>query len=59
MAGLSLIDADTLVRHGLPTVMIVDTNGIRGLEGHPMRQLHGHAVATDPADAYPRSTTGV
>ncbi|MFI6521707.1 acetolactate synthase [Spirillospora sp. NPDC050679] len=106
-AGFSLMDADTLVRHGLPVVMIVGNNGIWGLEKHPMRGLYGYDVAadlqphcrydevvralggageqvvrpgqigpalrrafdsgvpylvnvsTDPADAYPRSTTGV
>ncbi len=106
-AGFSLMDADTLVRHGLPVVMICGNNGIWGLEKHPMQALYGYDVAadlqpqcrydqvvaalggagelvtrpgqiapalrrafgagmpylvnvaTDPADAYPRSTTGV
>ncbi len=106
-AGFSLMDVDTLVRHGLPVVMICGNNGIWGLEKHPMRALYGYDVAadlqrgcrydqvvtalggggelvtdpadigpalrrafdsgqpylvnivTDPADAYPRSTTGV
>jgi acetolactate synthase I/II/III large subunit len=106
-AGFSLMDADTLVRHGLPVVMICGNNGIWGLEKHPMRGLYGYDVAadlqpgcrydqvvtalggagelvteasevgpalhrafdagvpylvnvlTDPANAYPRSTTGV
>jgi acetolactate synthase I/II/III large subunit len=106
-AGFSLLDADTLVRHRLPVVMICGNNGIWGLEKHPMRGLYGYDVAadlqpgcrydqvvtalggagelvteasqigqalrrafdagvpylvnvlTDPADAYPRSTTGV
>jgi acetolactate synthase-1/2/3 large subunit len=106
-AGFSLLDVDTLVRHGLPVVMICGNNGIWGLEKHPMRALYGYDVAadlqpgcrydqvvaalggagelvteasqigqalrrafdagvpylvnvlTDPADAYPRSTTGV
>ncbi len=106
-AGFSLMDADTLVRHRLPVVMICGNNGIWGLEKHPMRALYGYDVAadlqpgcrydqvvaalggagelvtrpadigpalrrafgsgvpylvnvvTDPADAYPRSTTGV
>jgi acetolactate synthase I/II/III large subunit len=106
-AGFSLLDADTLVRHGLPVVMICGNNGIWGLEKHPMHALYGYDVAadlqpgcrydqvvtalggagelvteasgvgpalrrafdagvpylvnvlTDPADAYPRSTTGV
>ena len=106
-AGFSLMDADTLVRHGLPVVMICGNNGIWGLEKHPMQALYGYDVAadlqpqcrydqvvsalggagelvtrpadiapalrrafdsgvpylvnvaTDPKDAYPRSTTGV
>jgi acetolactate synthase-1/2/3 large subunit len=101
------MDADTLVRHGLPVVMICGNNGIWGLEKHPMQALYGYDVAadlqpgcrydqvvsalggvgevvkeaaeigpalrrafdanvpylvnvlTDPANAYPRSTTGV
>ncbi|XRQ04216.1 acetolactate synthase [Actinomadura welshii] len=44
-AGLSLMDADTLVRHGLPVVMIVGNNGSWGLERHPMRMLYGYDVA--------------
>jgi len=106
-AGFSLMDADSLVRHGLPVVMICGNNGIWGLEKHPMQALYGYDVAadlqpgcrydqvvtalggagevvkeaaeigpalrrafeadvpylvnvlTDPANAYPRSTTGV
>jgi acetolactate synthase I/II/III large subunit len=106
-AGFSLMDADTLVRHRLPVVMICGNNGIWGLEKHPMQALYGYDVAadlqqqcrydqvvsalggagelvtrpadiapalrrafgsgvpylvnivTDPADAYPRSTTGI
>ena len=106
-AGFSLMDADTLVRHHLPVVMICGNNGIWGLEKYPMRALYGYDVAadlqpqcrydqvvaalggagelvtrpadiapalrrafdsgvpylvniaTDPANAYPRSTTGV
>ena len=106
-AGFSLMDVDTLVRHGLPVVMICGNNGIWGLEKHPMQALYGYDVAaelqpgcrydqvvtalggagelvtepgeigpalrraldsgvpylvnvlTDPAVAYPRSTTGV
>ncbi|HEY1915027.1 MAG TPA: acetolactate synthase [Streptosporangiaceae bacterium] len=106
-AGFSLMDADTLVRHHLPVVMICGNNGIWGLEKHPMQALYGYDVAaelqpmcrydevvaalggagemvtdpgqlgpalrrafdagvpylvnviTDPAVAYPRSTTGV
>ena len=106
-AGFSLMDADTLVRHRLPVVMICGNNGIWGLEKYPMQALYGYDVAadlqpqcrydqvvaalggagelvtrpadiapalrrafdsgvpylvniaTDPANAYPRSTTGV
>ena len=36
-AGFSLMDADTLVRHRLPAVMICGNNGIWGLEKHPMQ----------------------
>ncbi len=106
-AGFSLMDADTLVRHGLPVVMVCGNNGIWGLEKHPMQMIYGYDVvadlqpqcrydevvralggagelvtepgeigpalrrafdsgvpylvnvATDPAIAYPRSTTGI
>ena len=44
-AGFSLLDADTLVRHGLPVVMVVGNNGIWGLEKHPMQFLYGYDVA--------------
>lgn len=40
-AGFSLMDADTLVRHGLPVVMVVGSNGIWGLEKYPMQALYG------------------
>jgi acetolactate synthase I/II/III large subunit len=46
-AGFSLMDADTLVRHGLPVVMICGNNGGWGLEKHPMRFLYGYDVAAD------------
>ncbi|HEX6523794.1 MAG TPA: acetolactate synthase [Streptosporangiaceae bacterium] len=46
-AGFSLMDADTLVRHRLPVVMICGNNGAWGLEKHPMRALYGHDVAAD------------
>jgi acetolactate synthase-1/2/3 large subunit len=106
-AGFSLLDVDSLVRHGLPVVMVVGNNGIWGLEKHPMQFLYQYDVAaelrpgtryddvvkalggdgetvtapgdigpaldrafasgvpylvnvlTDPAIAYPRSTTGI
>jgi acetolactate synthase I/II/III large subunit len=46
-AGFSLMDADTLVRHRLPVVMICGNNGIWGLEKHPMRAMYGYDVAAD------------
>jgi thiamine pyrophosphate-dependent acetolactate synthase large subunit-like protein len=46
-AGFSLLDADTLVRHQLPVVMVVGNNGIWGLEKHPMQALYGYDVAAD------------
>ena len=46
-AGFSLMDADTLVRHGLPVVMICGNNAGWGLERHPMRALYGYDVAAD------------
>jgi acetolactate synthase-1/2/3 large subunit len=46
-AGFSLMDVDTLVRHGLPVVVVVANNGGWGLERHPMRMLYGYDVAAD------------
>jgi acetolactate synthase-1/2/3 large subunit len=46
-AGFSLMDADTLVRHRLPVVMICGNNGGWGLERHPMRAIYGYDVAAD------------
>jgi acetolactate synthase-1/2/3 large subunit len=46
-AGFSLMDADTLVRHELPVVIVVGNNGIWGLEKHPMRALYCYDVAAD------------
>jgi acetolactate synthase-1/2/3 large subunit len=46
-AGFSLMDADTLVRHGLPVVIVCGNNGIWGLEKHPMQALYGYDVAAD------------
>src|SRR5262249_16174885 len=46
-AGFSLMDADTLVRHGLPVVLVVGNNGMWGLEKHPMRAIYGWDVACD------------
>ena len=46
-AGFSLMDVDTLVRHGLPVVMVVGNNGIWGLEKHPMQAIYGWDLACD------------
>ena len=46
-AGFSLMDADTLVRHDLPVVIVCGNNGAWGLEKHPMRSLYGYDVAAD------------
>jgi acetolactate synthase-1/2/3 large subunit len=46
-AGFSLMDADTLVRHGLPVVMVCGNNGIWGLEKHLMQALYGYDVVAD------------
>ena len=53
-AGFSLMDADTLVRHGLPVVIICGNNAGWGLERHPMRAIYGYDVAADlqPACRY-------
>jgi acetolactate synthase-1/2/3 large subunit len=46
-AGFSLMDAESLVRQGLPVVIVVGNNGIWGLEKHPMRAMYGFDVAAD------------
>jgi acetolactate synthase-1/2/3 large subunit len=46
-AGFSLMDADTLVRHGLPVVLVVGNNGMWGLEKHPMQAIYGWDLACD------------
>lgn len=46
-AGFSLMDADSLVRHGLPVVMVVGNNGMWGLEKHPMQAIYGWDIACD------------
>jgi acetolactate synthase-1/2/3 large subunit len=46
-AGFSLMDADTLVRHGLPVVIVCGNNAGWGLERHPMRGIYGYDVAAD------------
>jgi acetolactate synthase-1/2/3 large subunit len=53
-AGFSLMDVDTLVRHGLPVVMVMSNNSAWGLEKGPMQMLYGYDVITDlaPRTAY-------
>jgi acetolactate synthase-1/2/3 large subunit len=46
-AGFSLMDVDSLVRHGLPVVMVVGNNGMWGLEKHPMQMIYGWDVGCD------------
>ncbi|MGH3664268.1 MAG: acetolactate synthase [Micromonosporaceae bacterium] len=46
-AGFSLMDAESLVRQGLPVVIVVGNNGIWGLEKHPMKAVYGYDVAAD------------
>ena len=46
-AGFSLMDADTLVRHRLPAVIVCGNNAGWGLERHPMRAIYGYDVAAD------------
>lgn len=46
-AGFSLMDVDSLVRHGLPVVMVVGNNGMWGLEKHPMQAVYGWDMACD------------
>jgi len=48
-AGMSLMDVDTLVRHGLPVVMVCGNNSAWGLEKGPMQMLYGYDVAADLA----------
>jgi acetolactate synthase-1/2/3 large subunit len=46
-AGFSLMDVDSMVRHGLPVVMVVGNNGMWGLEKHPMQAIYGWDMACD------------
>ena len=48
-AGMSLMDADTLVRHQLPVVMVVGNNSAWALEKQPMQMLYGYDVIADLA----------
>ena len=51
--GSLLMDADTLVRHRLPVVVICGNNGAWGLEKHPMQALYGVRRGRGPAAAVP------
>jgi acetolactate synthase I/II/III large subunit len=53
-AGFNLMDADSLVRHDLPVVIVIGNNGMWGLEKHPMRAIYGWDLACDlqPACRY-------
>jgi acetolactate synthase-1/2/3 large subunit len=53
-AGFSLMDVDSMVRHGLPVVIVVGNNGMWGLEKHPMKMIYGWDLACDlqPACRY-------
>jgi acetolactate synthase-1/2/3 large subunit len=48
------MDVDTLVRHGLPVVMVMGNNSAWGLEKGPMQMLYGYDVIADlaPRTAY-------
>jgi acetolactate synthase-1/2/3 large subunit len=52
-AGFSLMDVDTLVRHGLPVVMVMGNNSAWGLEKGPMQMLYGYDVVADLAQRTP------
>jgi acetolactate synthase-1/2/3 large subunit len=41
------MDADTLVRHNLPVVIVVGNNSAWGLEKGPMQAVYGYDVAAD------------
>src|SRR6478735_1831517 len=53
-AGFSLMDVDTMVRHGLPVVMVMGNNSAWALEKGPMQMLYGYDVIADlaPRTAY-------
>jgi len=41
------MEFDTLARHGVAVVGVVDNNGIWGLEKHPMEAIYGYSVAAE------------
>ena len=46
-AGFSLMEFDTLIRHGLPLVAVVGNNNGWGLEKHHMQAMFGYDVVAD------------
>lgn len=46
-AGFSMMDVDALIRHNIPSVIIVGNNAGWALEKHPMRFLYGYDVIAD------------
>lgn len=60
-SGFSLMDVDTLVRHGLPVVMVMGNNGVWGLEKGPMNMLYGYDVVADltPQTRYDQVVTAL
>jgi len=46
-AGFSFMDVESLMRHGLPVVIIIGNNAGWALERHPMRFLYGYDVIAD------------
>jgi acetolactate synthase-1/2/3 large subunit len=45
--GFAGMELDTLVRHGVPVVVVVGNNGIWALEKHPMEALYGYSVVAE------------
>lgn len=60
-AGMSLMEVDTLVRHGLPVVLVMGNNSAWGLEKGPMQFLYGYDVAADlaPGTRYDQVVTAL
>jgi acetolactate synthase-1/2/3 large subunit len=59
--GFNGMDADSLVRHNLPVVIVIGNNGIWGLEKHPMQAIYGYDVAADlqPGTRYDEVVRGL
>src|SRR3954454_18513602 len=45
--GFSVMEFDTLARHGINVVAVMGNNGIWALEKHPMEFLYGYSVAAE------------